>query len=138
MKNEIEKFLELSFYTLSHHNSTYFIHQLAVDAFAAQTADEKTKPIKVIFALVGLYLVIEQGRSGRDAQLAHMRLAKNKGDWPSITLPVARGYINVADVLKTKEGVLRDEKIMDWCKEVWMAYSASHEEIRKLMRERLK
>jgi hypothetical protein len=46
---------ELCCYTLSHRD-TSFIHQHVVDAFAAQTADERTKLIGLAFALIGLYL----------------------------------------------------------------------------------
>jgi hypothetical protein len=56
-----DQFHELSFYTLSHPDTVYFIHQHAVDAFAAQTADENTKPIKLTFGLIGLYLFLEKG-----------------------------------------------------------------------------
>ena len=37
-----------------------FILQHVVDAHAAQSASEETKPIRVIFALVGLYLRVER------------------------------------------------------------------------------
>ena len=46
---------ELCYYTLAHRDPS-FIHQHVVDAFAAQHADEKTKPIKLTFALVGALL----------------------------------------------------------------------------------
>ncbi len=72
-----EQFHELSFYTLSLQDK-YFIHQHIVDAYAAQTADINTKPIKIIFSLVGLYLFIEKKYTGREVQLAHMQMAKNK------------------------------------------------------------
>ena len=36
-----------------------FIHQHVVDAFAAQDANLGDKPIRLTFALVGLYLLIE-------------------------------------------------------------------------------
>src|SRR5437762_13393080 len=53
-------FHELCYYTLSH-NDRSFIHQVVVDAYAAQTADETSKPIGVAFALLGLYLHHERG-----------------------------------------------------------------------------
>ena len=49
---------ELAFYTLAH-QSPYFIHQHIADAFAAQYANDKTKLITIYFALVGLYLFVE-------------------------------------------------------------------------------
>jgi hypothetical protein len=55
---------QLSLYTLSHADPS-FIHQHVVDAFAAQHADDRTKPITLTFALVGLYLHAERGFSGK-------------------------------------------------------------------------
>jgi len=49
---------ELCCYTLAHGDLS-FIHQHVVDSFAAQNADENTKPIKLTFALIGLYLHVE-------------------------------------------------------------------------------
>jgi hypothetical protein len=51
-----EQYNELLYYTLCHQDIGYFIHQHVVDAYTAQTADNNTKPIAIIFALVGLYL----------------------------------------------------------------------------------
>jgi putative acetyltransferase len=53
--SEQEQYHELACYTLAHPDPG-FIHQNIVDAFAAQTATEADKPIKIAFALVGLYL----------------------------------------------------------------------------------
>src|SRR3954453_23804420 len=72
---------ELSYYTLAHGALT-FIHQHVVDAFAAQDADGDDKPIRLTFALVGLYLHVERGYTGRQVQLAHMALARQKRAWP--------------------------------------------------------
>jgi hypothetical protein len=46
LKNQQEMYNELSYYTLSHSDPS-FIHRNIVDAFAAQTAGENTKPIKL-------------------------------------------------------------------------------------------
>lgn len=50
---------ELAYYTFAHPDPP-FIHQHLVDAFAAETADESTKPMKITFALIGLYLHVEK------------------------------------------------------------------------------
>ena len=70
-KSEQEIFYELSCYTQTHPDPS-FIHQHVVDAFAAQCAYENTKPITLSFALIGLYLHIEKGYSGKEAQRAHI------------------------------------------------------------------
>jgi len=76
-KPDRELYNELACHTLAHGDPS-FIHQYIVDAYAAQHADEKTKPIGLAFALVGLYLHIERHYSGKEVQRAHMKLAKKK------------------------------------------------------------
>ena|SRR5436305_9733327 len=79
-----------------------FILQHVVDAFAVQTADETTKPIAVVFGLVGLYLHIEKQCSGRHVQEVHRKLARARRSWPRVQLPEARGSMTVADVLAAR------------------------------------
>ena len=58
-RSNTETYHELCACTLTHPDPS-FIHQYAVDAFAAQYADHDTKPITLAFALVGLYLCTER------------------------------------------------------------------------------
>jgi hypothetical protein len=60
-----DEFYELSYYTLAHPDNVYFIHQYIVEAFQTQSADKDTKPIRLIFSLLGLYLYLEKGYTGR-------------------------------------------------------------------------
>jgi len=121
MNKREEQYNELSFYTLSHQDSS-FIHQHIVDAQIAQIADEKTKAISITFSLVGLYLYVEKDFTGRQVQQFHMEMAKNKRQWPKIVLPAKRGEINVSDVLAVSPGQERDNMICKWCESVWDAY----------------
>jgi hypothetical protein len=68
--SEQEQYDELAYYTLAHPDPG-FIHQNIVDAFAAQTASEADKPIKIAFALVGLYLCVVKGRRPPGSVGAH-------------------------------------------------------------------
>ena len=135
-KSEQEIFYELSCYTQTHPDPS-FIHQHVVDAFAAQCADENTKPITLSFALIGLYLHIEKGYSGKEAQRAHIKLAKHQKQWPIFNLPEYRGYITIYDVLAAHEGPKRDEMIHEWCVSVWEAYSESHGKVADLVQTEL-
>ena len=140
MKNEKpseEAFHKLSFYTLAHPDMIYFIHQHIVDAYQAQTASATSKPIGLIFSLVGLYLYIEKGYTGRQVQQMHMKLAQNKKEWPEIKLPGKRGAITVSEVLKKQPGEERDKMIHNWCVSVWNAYSESHQTIEALVKAKL-
>ncbi len=135
-QSEQEAYNELSYYTLSHGDPS-FIHQYIVDAYAAQHADEKSKPIKVAFALIGLCLHIEKHFSGKEVQKAHMRLAKKKKQWPVFDLPAHRGNIGVSDVLRAKPGPERDRAIKEWSALVWEAWSESHAKVADLVQNGL-
>jgi hypothetical protein len=125
---------ELCCYTLAHGDET-FIHQHVVDAFAAQDADEDDRPIRLTFALVGLYLHVERGFSGRQVQLAHMALARRRRAWPAFPLPPDRGRITAADVLAVPAGPRRDERIHAWCSCVWEAFRESRRAVEDLLKE---
>src|SRR6266480_1424634 len=100
---EQDAYHELAAYTLTHGDLT-FIHQHVVDAWMAQHADEGTKPIGLTFALVGLYLHLEQGFSGRQVQRAHMQMGRQKRPWPRFALPAQRGAVTAIDVMAAPEG----------------------------------
>ena len=123
---------ELYVYTMGRPS---FILQHVVDAYAAQTVDEGSKPIKIVFALVGLYLHLEQGYAGRPVQQAHERLGRRKREWPAIPLPVGRGAMTALDVMAVPAGAERDAAIDRWCEAVWNAFGASRDAIIRLLAE---
>jgi hypothetical protein len=129
-----EAYHELSCYTLAHGHPS-FIHQHVVDAFAAQEADENTKPIALTFALAGLYLHVEKRRTGRQVQLAHMKMGQRKRQWPTFSLPRERGTITAVDVLRAAPGEERDRAIDFWCASVWDAFSSNREVVVGLLAE---
>jgi hypothetical protein len=112
-----------------------FILQHVVDAFAAQTAGENSKPIGVVFALVGLYLHVEKQFSGGQVQKVHMLMGRRKRQWPIVSLPNDRGKITVSDVLAVPEGSARDTAIDDWCRSVWRSFADNRQTIIDLLRE---
>src|SRR5262249_47222235 len=93
------------------------------------------KPVGVAFALLGLYLHLERGWTGREVQKAHMRLAQPQGpgpgrkEWPRFPAPQERGTLTVADVMAAPEHE-RSAAIDRWCRSVWDAWKVSHEEVR--------
>lgn len=127
-------FHQLSFYTLAQaQHDPRFIHQHIVDAHAAQTATEETKPVTLIFALAGLYLFLEKNYTGKEVQQFHQHMAEHKRPWPKIDLPAFRGSISALDVVLAPEGEKRDDAIREWCETVWNAYRESHETIATLV-----
>lgn len=132
--SEEQAYEELQSYTLGR-ASVDFIHQHIVDAWAAQHADDRTKPITLTFALIGLYLHLEKGLSGRQVQRMHMRLAQRRRSWPSFPLPRGRGAITAVQVLAAAPGLERDQAIDAWCLSVWEAYNESHQAVAELLRQ---
>ena len=132
MTAERDAYDALCAYTLARGDAE-FIHQHVVDAFTAQHANDRTKPIAITFALVGLYLVVERKRSGRQVQQVHVLLGRRKRQWPPFVLPRNRGALTAVDVMTNREGPERDRAILAWCEDVWAAYAGSHRTIRDLL-----
>ena len=124
---------ELCAYTLSLGDAE-FIHQHVVDAYAAQTPDATSKPIRVAFALFGLYLHVERGYTGRQVQRVHMGLAKQKRVWPTFLPPTNPTAMTARDVIRAAEGPARDRAIHEWAAAVWRDWSASHAQVREYLR----
>src|SRR5215208_7067640 len=124
--SEQQAYYELCSYTIEHaRQHGTFIHQHVVDAYAAQHADESTKPITVSFALIGLYLHVEQGYSGKEVQRLHMAMGRERKSWPSFILPVERGAITAVDVIAAAPGPDRDRAVGAWCRSVWAAFAVN-------------
>jgi hypothetical protein len=111
-----------------------FIHQLAVDAYAATHVLVGSKPITAVFAVVGLYLVNERGYTGRQAQLAHMRMARTPKQWPRLQPPDVRASMTVWDVLQTP-AQRRQSAIKQWSAAVWQTWQPRCAEVERLARE---
>ncbi|HTX76287.1 MAG TPA: DUF5946 family protein [Terracidiphilus sp.] len=136
MPTDLEALHELSFYSLAHRDPA-FLHQLVVDTFAVQHAGESSKPISVVFALIGLYLHVEHGFTGKQVQQAHMRLARYRRVWQAPALPSARGDLSVHDVLAAPAGSERDAMIERWCASTWAACRSCRPAIAELAEREL-
>ena len=126
-----ELWSELAFYTLAHPDPR-FLHQHAVDAYTAQNADESTKPIALVFALMGLFLHLEKGYTGRQVQRAHMQLANQSKQWPRLPLSAERGEIRIEHVLVASPGADRDAMIERWCASVWQSWDSNRNTVAQL------
>ena len=125
MATEQERWHELMACTLTL-GDPGFIHQHVIDAYTAQNATRDSKPIAVVFALVGLYLHLDRGFNGREVQQAHMRLATPRRTWSMPELPKHRGAIRVGDVLAAVPGDEFEVMVDVWCMSVWQRYEHLH------------
>ncbi len=123
-------YYELTNWTLSRGDSE-FIHQYAVDTYAAQHIGDQTRPIMTIFALIGLHLALDKRFTGREVQLAHIRIGKRKRAWPRLAPPAYAGELTVRDVLATDIDAERGERLRAWAISVWNMWEAQHDYIRK-------
>ena len=132
----LQLYWELSAFTLTI-GEPDFIHQLAVDAYAAQHAGPGTKPIRTAFALMGLCLVFERGFTGREVQLAHMEMGKSLTEWPVLQPPPLTKMVTVQDVLNDDLPNNYREALLRWGRSVWDCWKPEHERIRRLLRVNL-
>lgn len=126
---------ELCAWTLTRGDAA-FSHQHVVDAFAAQSATAHDKPIRLTFALVGLYLHLERRYTGKAVQRAHMALARHKIAWPRFALPATRAPVTASDVLAANGDAERDLAIDAWCRAVWESYGLAHPAVLAFLAER--
>jgi hypothetical protein len=131
-----EAYEQICYYTLSLQDED-FIHQHVVDAYAAQTVTHTDKPIRLFFALVGLFLHVEKGFNGRQIQKAHMQIARSKYTWPRFERPTDRGAITAIGVAKTNPGTGRNETIERWCRAVWQQYSHTRPVLEAFLKDKL-
>ena len=130
MSDQDSAYDELYVYTMSRPN---FILQHVVDAKAAQTATVDSGAMGLVFALVGLYLHLEKGFTGSQVQRVHQTLSRQKQKWPSIDLPLERGRMTAAEVMRVPAGDERDVAIDRWCDEVWRAFHGARATIVQLL-----
>ena len=124
---------ELTAYTLTLRDPG-FIHQLAIDAYLAQHMGPHLKPIGIAFALVTLHLMFERGYTGRQAQLAHMQLAKRWKTWPRFErTSAAKTALTVRDVIQAPPGDARGAMLARWGKAVWELWQPEHAAVAALL-----
>ena len=138
---EQQAYNELTAWTLALRDRE-FIHQHVVDVWALQHADENSKTITAPFTLLGMYLHLEKGYTGKEVQIAHMLLGQPHGrgpgrkTWPHFPLPKHRGNMTVLDVMAVPESE-RKQAIDQWCRSVWDACRDVQQQVRGWIREEL-
>ena len=124
-------FSDLSTYTVAKQDPG-FLHQHAVDAYESQHAGGRARNITVVFGLIGLYLALERGFTGRQVQLAHMQIAKARKTWPRMDPPARPAPVTVRDVLNAPEGPQRDVILRRWMISVSESWADQQQWVRKV------
>ncbi len=124
------QYLKLIAYTLQQDRQS-FIHQLAVDTYAAQHSGSKIKPIGLTYALIGLCLVVEHHFSGLQVQKVHKAIPRQ--GWELLPFPDHKWTMTVCDVLEAKPGQDRDQKIKEWVTAGWNGWEPHHLYIKRIV-----
>jgi hypothetical protein len=125
---------ELTVYTIARgYADGDFIHQLAVDTYAAQHTAEHGRPIGTAFALIGLYLACEKSYSGRQVQHMHGLLARRSKTWPRFVPPPHVGDVTILDVMQAPPGEKRDAMLRRWGQSVWDAWGQEQARVKALV-----
>jgi hypothetical protein len=126
----LQAYSDLLCYTVAKQDPA-FIHQHAVDAYAAQHAGGTARNITVAFGLIGLYLALEKGYTGKQVQRAHLQIAKVRKDWPRLEIPSNPASLNVMDVLQAPDGEGKDAMIRRWMAAVWESWGDRQQLVRE-------
>jgi len=131
---------EVQGYALRHLELARDTQQLGVDAYAAQHARRGAAagppPIGVAYALVGLHLALDRGRSGLEVRATHRRMGRPDASWPSLPAPASTGSMTVFDVAVA--GAMVDSPagharaLRAWAAAVWEAWSERHDTVAEL------
>ena len=133
--SEQDLYNELTLYTLELRDPE-FLHQNVVDAYAVQHAGPDSKPIAIVFGLMGLYLHLEKNYTGRQVQRAHMQMARKRKQWTAPPIPGRQGApIRIAEVVAAAPGLERNAMIRLWCDAVWQDWQHARPEIAALARD---
>ncbi len=103
-----------------------FVHQYAVDAWAAQHAGGPARPVSTFFALAGLYFALEHGFTGRQVQQAHVSMSRSDKQWPIFVSPDRDGETTILDVLGNENLLSR------WMSDVWNSWSFEQPRVRSM------
>lgn len=127
----LHAFHELCFWTMAQPRPP-FIHQVAVDAYAAQHLSRSLTPIQQWFGLVGLCMVCERGATGLDVQCKHVELAARKGvlAWPLLPESPATFAVHVGHVTGAED---KEAAIREWAEAVWAGWEPAHALVRGLL-----
>ena len=125
---------EVQGFELEHPRLVRDLHQLAVDAYAAQHAPRgaagDAPPIAVAYALVGLHLALDRGVPGMQVRAVHQRMGRPDASWPRLPAPERRGALTVFDVAAAGamagSGAGHAQAVREWAASVWRAWAGEH------------
>lgn len=110
------------------------VHRLTVDAYAAQHPGVPSRLAvqSVAVHLIRLNFQLERGLPHEKANAVMLRVsahAKDSFTW--LNPPKSLGAVTVLNVLDTENPVEHAERVREWAKSVWDAWSPHHDTVRR-------
>ncbi len=108
------------------------VHQMVVDAYAAQHAGGTTRREvqTVALCLMTLCLFLEEDVDPKAGPLLHKQMALNRPHFHWLEPPPQEHISTVADVLDAKDAAEHWGAVRLWAGEVWRAWTPHHATIR--------
>jgi len=113
------------------------VHQLTVDAYAAQHAGGNHRDKSVVVHLCGLYLVLERGMQPTDIPKRFQHMASTVRAWPHLLPTREISEVTVFDVALADSQEMHATLVRRWASFVWQAWQPHHETIRAFVAEHL-
>jgi len=109
------------------------VHQLTVDTYALQHAGGGHPDKSIGVHLAGLYLVFERGLPPTRVAPQIQRLASRVQRWPRFAPPASTGSLTVKDVAQSGSPTAHAERVREWARTVWDAWSGHHAAVADLV-----
>jgi hypothetical protein len=123
-------------YELTHLAELGRLHQLTVDTYGAQHAGPSVPAIGTAFALIGLWLALEEGMGGIEVRSAHQYLAGHFSAWPTFVRPFGAAGLTVFDVASAESIEDHARLVGRWAADVWVGWRPAHDAVRRVVQER--
>lgn len=91
--------------------------------------------INTAFALIGLHLALDEGRSGIDVRDTHQRLARRRRTWPAFPRPAPgrAPQMTILDVANAHTADAHVAAVERWALTVWDDWRAQHAAVAALL-----
>ena len=109
------------------------VHQLTVDAYCVQHPGVPSAQTiqSVAVHLIGLHLQLERRLRPERVMAARQKAATRKGDFVWLEPPASLGEITVLYVRDAKDPAEHEERVREWARSAWEAWSPHHETVRR-------